>query len=163
MRCAAGVVRLRRCFSTSAGTTREPLVLTCDKNRVRTLTMNNPQKLNGWTEPMLLALKRALEDAASDPSVSVIVLTGTGKYYSAGVNLAGTMQLMHPQSLHDFIYKQNRAVFDAFLDVPKPIIAAVNGAAIGACVTTASTCDALLLAEGATLSTPFARLGVRFG
>ena len=57
--------------------------------------------------------------------------------------------------------RQNKMVFDAFLDFPKPIIAAINGPAIGASVTTATLCDALLMAQGAaTISTPFHRLGV---
>ena len=67
---------------------------------------------------------------------------------------------MHPQALHDLIYARNKAVFDQFLQFPKPVIAAINGPAIGASVTTATLCDALLVAEAASLSTPFARLGV---
>jgi enoyl-CoA hydratase/carnithine racemase len=91
----------------------------------------------------------------------VLVLTGAGKYYCAGVNLAGVLKPMHPQKLHDMIYEQNKTVFDVFLEFPKPIIAAVNGPAIGASVTTATLCDALIMAqETATLSTPFAKLGV---
>ena len=52
----------------------------------------------------------------------------------------------------------NQAVFDAYLDFPKPIIVAANGPAIGACVTSASTCDAIIASERATFLLPFARL-----
>merc|ERR1712106_749638 len=52
------------------------------------------------------------------------------------------------------------AVFDSFLDVPKPIIIAANGPAIGACVTSASLCDAIVASEKATFLVPFARLSI---
>jgi len=149
----------RAAFSTSPS--QAPLLLSADVRAVRTLTFNTPRQLNGWTRPMLTALHAALASAAADPAVAVLVLTGTGRYYCAGVNLAGSLQLAAPQRMHDAILTQNRAVFDAFLDFPKPIIAALNGPAIGAAVTTATLCDAMLMADGAaTLSTPFARLAV---
>ena len=78
-----------------------------------------------------------------------------------GVNLSGTIQLMHPQKLHDFILKNNAAIFDAFIDFPKPLMVAANGPAIGACVTSATLCDAIIASEKATFSTPFAKLGER--
>ena len=78
-----------------------------------------------------------------DPETKVLILTGADPYYCAGVNLSATIQPMHPKKLHNMIRTQNQAVFDAFLDFPKPIIVAANGPAIGACVTSASTCDAI--------------------
>ena len=50
---------------------------------------------------------------------------------STGVNLAGSFRPMHPQKLHDFILENNAAIFNAFLDFPKPILIAANGPAIG--------------------------------
>ena len=70
------------------------------------------------------------------------------------------MQMKHPQKLHDFIVRNNAAIFDAFLDFPKPLIVAANGPAIGACVTSATLCDAIIASEKATFSTPFAKLGI---
>lgn len=146
--------------ASSNASKKEALILTSDQNRVRTAIMNDPKRLNGWTEPMLLALKETFENAAADSDVDVLILSGAGKYYCAGVNLSGVLRPMHPQALHDLIYARNKAVFDQFLQFPKPVIAAINGPAIGASVTTATLCDALLVAEAASLSTPFARLGV---
>lgn len=127
---------------------------------VAVLTMSHPRRLNGWTAPMLSALQDALRKANLDDSVSAIVLTGEGRYYSAGVNLGGTLTLGHPRRLHAFIVEHNQALFDAFLAVDKPIVAAINGPAIGAPVTSATLCDAIVAAEAATFSTPFHRLGV---
>ena len=127
---------------------------------VLTLTMNRPARLNGWTQEMMSALKDALSDASRDEEVRAVVLTGTGRYYCAGVNLGATLKLAHPRTLHAQIVAHNQALFDSFLTLTKPIAVALNGHAIGASVTSATLCDALLAAEGATLSTPFAALGV---
>ena len=122
--------------------------------------MNHPRRLNGWTQEMMEALRDAFGRAATDPSTKVLVLTGTDPYYSAGVNLSGTLQLTHPRVLRDTIVERNQALFDLFLDMGKPMIAAVNGPAIGATVTSATLCDAIVASEKATFSTPFAKLGV---
>ena len=90
----------------------------------------------------------------------MVVLTGADPYYCAGVNLAATIQPMHPRKLHNMIRTSNQAVFDSFLDFPKPIIVAANGPAIGACVTSASTCDTIIASERATFLVPFARLAI---
>lgn len=136
------------------------LMLVETTDGITTLTMNHPRRLNGWTAPMLEAVMGTLKRVALDDATEAVVLTGTGKYYSAGVNLGGTLRVEHPKKLHAFIVQHNQAIFDAFLDLDKPIVVAVNGPAIGAPVTSATLCDAIVAAEGATFSTPFARLGV---
>ena len=120
------------------------------------------------------------KEVVSDPDTKVVVLTGTDPYYCAGVNLSATIQPMHPKKLHNMIFTRsliewhlsmcgnskwslwnsNRAVFDQFLDCPKPIIIGANGPAIGACVTSATLCDAIVASEQATFLTPFARLPI---
>ena len=127
---------------------------------VTTLRMNHPKKLNGWTQSMMDALRDGMAAADADPATKVLVLTGTDPYYSAGVNLAGTLGLAHPRELHAQIIEHNQALFEQFLGFSKPLIAAVNGPAIGAVVTSATLCDAIVASERATFSTPFARLGV---
>ncbi len=130
------------------------------KNGVTTLRMNRPKQLNGWTAPMMEALKQGFDKLAKDPETKVMILTGTDPYYCAGVNLAGLAQVMHPQKLHDMIVVRNAATFNNFIEFPKPILIAANGPGIGACVTSATTCDAIIASEKATFSTPFARLGI---
>jgi len=136
------------------------LVLSSTKNKVTTLTMNDPKKLNGWTGSMMLTLRDRFVQHATDPETKVLILTGADPYYCAGVNLSATIQPMHPKKLHTMIKTNNQAVFDAFLDFPKPILIAANGPGIGACVTSASTCDAILASEKATFLVPFARLSI---
>lgn len=135
-------------------------VLVSKQDGVTTLTMNRARSLNGWTVEMMLALRAALANAANDPATEAVVLTGTGRYYCAGVNLSGTIQLGPPPEVHERIRSNNQALFDLFIDYPKPLVAAINGPAIGAAVTTATLCDVVLASPGATFSTPFAALSV---
>ncbi len=137
-----------------------PLIITGKRDGVTTLTMNRPERLNGWTMEMMEALKENLRIAALDAETSVLVLTGSDPYYCAGVNLSAILRLDHPRKLHALIVAHNQALFDAFLDFPKPLLVAVNGPAIGASVTSATLCDGIIASENATFSTPFAALGV---
>ena len=127
---------------------------------VTTLCMNMPKRLNGWTQPMMAALKESLLAAATDEETKAVILTGADPYYCAGVNLGGTIQMEHPRKLRETIIQHNQALFDAFLDFPKPILVAANGPGIGASVTSATLCDGIIASEKATFSTPFAKLGV---
>jgi len=136
------------------------LLLVSTKHHVTTLTMNDPRRLNGWTDEMMLALKTAMNAAATDDDTQAVILTGAGRYYSAGVNLGGTLKLGHPRALRAQVIEHNQALFDLFIDFKKPILVAVNGPAIGATVTSATVCDAVIAAESATFLTPFHRLGV---
>eukprot|EP01135_Chromosphaera_perkinsii_P007534 Nk52_evm18s913 gene=Nk52_evmTU18s913 len=140
---------------------REPILLV-DQNPsgVTTLTMNTPKKLNGWSMDMMMSIRDTMKRLSADDSSKVVILTGNGSYYCAGVNLSQTMAPMHPKKLHSLIEENNRAIFDAFIDFPKPIIIAANGPAIGACVTSATLCDAIIASENATFVTPFAALGI---
>lgn len=136
------------------------LMLTHKSNGVTTLTMNNPKRLNGWTMDMMDALKEAFRAAAVDDETRVLVLTGADPYYCAGVNLAATLRLGHPKKLHAMIVASNQALFEVFIDFPKPLLIAVNGPAIGASVTSATLCNGIIASDKATFSTPFAALGV---
>ncbi len=137
-----------------------PLLAVSTTNHVTTIAFNDDRRLNGWTDGMMRAIQQALSDAAADDDTKAVILTGTGRYYSAGVNLSGTLKLASPKVLHAEIIKHNQALFDMFIDFNKPILVAVNGHAIGAPVTSATLCDDVIAAESATFLTPFHRLGV---
>ncbi len=139
---------------------REELVVVDTREGVRTLRMNHPRKLNAWTMEMLETLRDEMQRAADDDEVGAIILTGTDPYYCAGVNLSSVITVDHPATLHAFIVEKNQELFDLFIDYPKPIMAAVNGPAIGASVTSLMLCDGMVASEEATFSTPFAKLGV---
>ena len=135
-------------------------ILTQKREGVTTLMMNTPARLNGWTQQMMDALKEGMGAAAADDDTRVLVLTGADPYFCAGVNLSGAFSLGHPRRMHAQIVENNEALFNLFLDFPKPMLIAVNGPAIGASVTSATLCDGIIASEKATFSTPFAALGV---
>lgn len=98
---------------------------------------SNEKKLNALTLPLLQKLFETLEEAKSRADVAGVVITGRGEYYSAGVDLSSLITPMQPSKLVQKIRDQNQTVFASFLEFPKPIVAAVNGPAIGAAVTSA--------------------------
>ncbi len=114
---------MRAASSTSPGEgkpkSKSDVLLASTVNGVRTLTMNRPDKLNAWTRPMMEAIQGELASMAKDDSVKVAVLTGTGNYYCAGVNLSDTLKPMHPKKLFKLIVKHNQGLFDSFIVFPK--------------------------------------------
>ena len=89
---------------------KEPLTLSSLDDGVTTIVMNNPAKYNGWTKPMMESLHASLAAAAADDATRAVVLTGNGKYYSAGVDLSGTIALTWPRALRTMIYESNKKV-----------------------------------------------------
>lgn len=151
---------LARHASTAA---RKTLVATdhCSDSGVLTLTFDEEKRLNAWTLPMMEQFTAALERAAADDEVRGVVLTGRGKYYSAGADLSAIMSRpMAPSKLIRKVRDDNERLFGLFLDFPKPIAAAVNGPAFGAAVTSAVLTDAAIASEAASFSLPFAKMGV---
>lgn len=138
-----------------------PLVL-CEitGDGVALVTYNNPKKLNAWSVEMVSALRAKFIELADDQSVGAVVLTGAGRYFSAGADFGGMLSATLPSTLVKVVESHTRDIFNIFLDMPKPIIAAVQGPAIGGAVTSASLCDAILCSETATFRTPFVELGV---
>jgi enoyl-CoA hydratase/carnithine racemase len=130
-------------------------VAVTDDGKVRVLTLNRPQKLNAFTPDGYRVLRGRLDDAASDPAVSVCVLTGAGRAFSSGVDLS---YVSRPNGASEL-----GAEFDPLLErlatFPKPFLVAVNGLAVGFGATILLHCDVVVIDEGAEVRMPFARLG----
>jgi enoyl-CoA hydratase/carnithine racemase len=131
------------------------LLLTHDEKRVRTLTLNRPSNLNAISEALLDALAEGLLDAAADPDVAVVVLTGTGRAFSVGADLHEMAQRnLDPDGFqlgrHGFL-----GVLDAMVSLPKPLIMAVNGLALGAGTTFLGYADLVFMSTEARLKCPF--------
>lgn len=135
-------------------------IIVSNEGGITTLTMNTPARLNGWTQAMMDAIESCMKSSADDDATRVLILTGVDPYFCAGVNLSGAFKLDHPRKMHAAIVQNNEALFNLFLEFPKPILVAVNGPAIGASVTSAALCDGIIASELATFSTPFWALGV---
>eukprot|EP00750_Incisomonas_marina_P020823 INCI4094.3.p1 GENE.INCI4094.3~~INCI4094.3.p1 ORF type:complete len:316 (+),score=68.88 INCI4094.3:111-1058(+) len=167
-RCVSSAdIRLRvshscRAFSAAASNASSEFthIAVDTKDKVTTVTMNRPKKYNAWTKRMMDEIFVAFDAAAASDDTEVVVLTGNGDFYCAGVDLSAILRPMVPSTLHGIIVETNQQLFDKFLDFPKPTIAAVNGPAIGASVTSATLCDAIVASDKATFHTPFQALGL---
>ena len=130
-----------------------------DDNRVRTLTLNRPEVLNAFSEEMYLATAVALQEAAADPEVAVVLLTGDGRAFSAGNDL----NEMHRRITDPAFNEQGShftTMIDALADFPKPLICAVNGVGVGIGATILGYADLVFMSATARLKTPFTSLGV---
>jgi enoyl-CoA hydratase/carnithine racemase len=132
----------------------QPPVVFADEAGVRFVTLNRPEKLNAFTAASYVATADAFEQAAADPGVAVVVLTGAGRAFSAGVDL-GVWRSGDATGLAAGFEAMLRQV-DLF---PKPVIAAVNGLAVGIGMTLLLHCDLVMVDEAARFRAPFVELG----
>jgi enoyl-CoA hydratase/carnithine racemase len=130
-----------------------------DANHVRTLTLNRPEALNAFNEALYDATAGALLAAAEDPTVAVVLLTGTGRGFSAGTDLAEMQaRITDPDfapGKHGF-----PGLIDALSKFPKPLICAVNGVGVGIGATILGYADLAFMSSTARLKCPFTSLGV---
>src|SRR4029077_6148550 len=125
---------------------------------VALLTLNRPQRLNAWTDEMEHLYFALLDECAASEQVRVIVLTGAGRGFCAGADMQ-QLQDLSGGTLDEERRKARRP--QSFpLSVPKPIIAAINGACAGIGLVQALMCDIRFGADGAKLTTAFARRGL---
>lgn len=134
------------------------LLITDDK-RVRTITLNRPDALNAFDEALYDATTEALRAAAEDPDVAVVLLTGSGRAFSAGTDLremhARTTDPDFRPGKHGFA-----GLLDALVEFPKPLICAVNGIGLGIGATVLGFADLAFMSSTAKLKCPFTGLGV---
>ncbi|MGB1355755.1 MAG: 2-(1,2-epoxy-1,2-dihydrophenyl)acetyl-CoA isomerase PaaG [Candidatus Puniceispirillaceae bacterium] len=127
----------------------------------RTITLNRPDKLNAFTEEMHLAFRAALESARDDDACRAVLLTGAGRGFCAGQDLGDRDPAKGEvpdlgETLRNFFNPNIRLI----RDMPKPVIAAVNGAAAGAGANIALACDIVLAARSAKFLQAFSRIGL---
>ena len=136
-----------------------PLVRTddsTDHDGVRVLTLDRPHALNAFDSPLYRAAGAALDAARGDDGVKVVVITGAGRAFSAGQDLDEMARLAAGEAVDSGF----PVLLDALQAFDKPLIAAVNGAAVGIGFTMLPHCDLVLAAETARFRTPFAEMGV---
>lgn len=132
------------------------VLLTEDSGGARILTLNRPDALNAFNQVLWYALTEALEAAAVDDDIRCVVLTGTGRAFSAGQDLAE----MQDASVYEDAepgYLRLMPVVESF---PKPLLVAVNGLGVGIGMTILLHCDIALMSTEARLKAPFISLGV---
>ncbi len=135
------------------------------KDHIATLLLNRPAKKNAFTDGMLQQWRQSLLDAQDDPAVRVIVVTGAGDAFCSGGDLG--RRTSEPQAVEPTILERKqrfgKTTHSVALTIPhidKPIIAAVNGAAVGAGMDMALMCDIRLAARSARFAEAYVRVGL---
>jgi enoyl-CoA hydratase/carnithine racemase len=126
---------------------------------VAVLTFNRPDRLNAWTPELQTRYFDLLEECASRDDVRAIVLTGAGRGFCAGADMQGLEQIAGGDGERPADRPDTRPVTFA-LGIPKPVIAAINGACAGIGLVHAVMCDLRFAAAGAKLTTAFSRRGL---
>ena len=126
---------------------------------VRWLTLDRPEALNAFTAADYVALGEAIDAAGADQAMRVVVLTGAGRAFSAGADRSLFEGPLDPAT-SDHVRDAFGAMLLALARCEKPIIAAVNGLAVGVGATILLHCDLVILADSARLRLPFTGLGL---
>ena len=129
---------------------------------VATVTLNRPEKLNAYTDEMLDEWVRVLEQWRTDPSVRVIVFTGTGRGFSTGGDVGGFdgKAALTPALIKTHLLEGAQRLPRTIAALDKPVIAALNGIASGGGLDVALACDIRFAAESARFSESYARMGL---
>jgi enoyl-CoA hydratase len=128
---------------------------------VLSVTLNRPDSLNSLTAPMLRTLADTLDRATTDPRVRVVRLGGAGRGFCSGAGISADDQARRSTdpSVDDVLAQANRAV-RAITELPKPVVAVVQGPAAGVGVSLALACDIVLASEKAFFLLAFTKIGL---
>lgn len=143
-------------------------------DRIATITLNRPDKLNAWTSTMDREVREAMYRAEADEDVRVIILTGAGRGFCSGADMSLLNGLVQQgltdeakQTLHGYASEVRPGValdfqrkYTYFASLRKPVIAAINGPAVGLGFILSLYCDLLFASEEARFGTAFARRGL---
>lgn len=142
-------------------------ILYGQSGRVVTITLNRPERLNAWTATMERELITALDRVNADPSVGCVVITGAGRGFCAGADITGWASQQsqggtgeNVPALATTVEQEASPNVPLALAAAKPVIAAINGPAVGIGLTMALGCDVRIASENARFSMRFVRVGL---
>lgn len=130
---------------------------------VRTVTINRPDELGSVNANLHWGLANVWRQLAADKQVRVVVLTGAGRAFSAGGDLNWIETFLHDEAARDESIREGAQIVEEMLRFPLPIIAAVNGPAVGLGCSVALLCDIVLISETAYFADPHVAVGLVAG
>lgn len=131
--------------------------------RTMTVTFNRPEALNAMTGAMHEETSRVFYDLGMDHSIDLVILTGAGKAFSAGGDIAGMREMYEDTAKFDLGIMEAKKVIFGILDCDKIIICKMNGDAVGLGATIALFCDIIFAADHARIGDPHVRVGLAAG
>lgn len=141
----------------------DALVTREDRGPVAVLTLNRPERRNALSRALIAALGDALDAIEPDPAIRAVVLTGTGTVFCAGMDLKEATELDPSPEAERKAVADAQAIADLIQQVhqfPRPIVAALNGPALGGGAGLATACDLVVADEGAEIGYPEVRRGL---
>ncbi|MEO7531458.1 MAG: enoyl-CoA hydratase-related protein, partial [Sediminibacterium sp.] len=129
------------------------------ENNVATITLNRPDKLNSFNREMALLFQSALDESAANTEVRCIYITGAGKGFCAGQDLAEVVDPNGP-GMAKILSEHYNPIITRIRNIPKPIVAAVNGVAAGAGANLAFACDIVIATQSASFIQAFSKIGL---
>ena len=136
-----------------------PTILFHIENNIAYITLNRPDKLNSFNREMALLLQQKLDECATVDEVRCIYLTGSGKGFCAGQDLAEVVDPDGP-GMAKILSEHYNPIITRLRNIPKPVVAAVNGVAAGAGANIALACDIVVAAESASFIQAFSKIGL---
>ncbi len=133
------------------------------RGKVLVATLNRPETRNAITPELDAELLRLFYDVDADPESNVLVLTGAGRSFSAGGDLAQMRAGVEDMTLFETGAKNGKRILQMMLDCEKPIICRMNGDAVGLGATLALFCDIIIASEDARIGDPHVRVGLVAG
>jgi 2-(1,2-epoxy-1,2-dihydrophenyl)acetyl-CoA isomerase len=126
------------------------------------LELNRPERLNAWNRQLGLDLLHAVRSAGADPAVRAVLITGAGRGFSSGADLKDGFQRTpagHPD-VYSVLTERYHPIMVGIREMPKPVVGAVNGVAVGIGLSLALVCDLVLAAESAYFQLAFVNIGL---
>jgi enoyl-CoA hydratase len=133
------------------------------RRRVLEVTLNRPDKLNATDAVLHTELARVFTDISNDPDSDIVVLTGAGRAFSAGGDVAWMQEAIDEPARFEQTIREAKQIVFGLIDCEKPIIAKLNGHATGLGCTIALFCDIIIAAEDARIGDPHVRVGYAAG
>ena len=135
-----------------------PVLFTIEEG-IATITLNRPDRLNSFNRDMAMLLQQKLDECASQPNIRCVYITGAGKGFSAGQDLAEVVDPQGP-GMQRILNEHYNPIITRIRNLPKPVVAAVNGVAAGAGANIALACDIVVAAQSASFIQAFSKLGL---
>ncbi len=129
------------------------------KNSIAIITLNRPEKFNSFNREMALLLQQKLDDCAADDSIRAVYLTGNGKAFSAGQDLA-ELTGENAIGIDKILSEHYNPIVSRIRNLAKPVVAAVNGVAAGAGANIALCCDVVVATFSASFIQAFSKIGL---
>ncbi len=129
------------------------------EHRIAWITLNRPESLNALNSGLWREIRQRLDNAEKDEDIRVVVITGTGRAFSAGDDIKEVATLKTPSEIKDFFTNYAAPTIAKIIQLSKPIIACVNGLAFGGGCELAMLCDIVIASENALFAVPEARVG----